>query len=232
MHALAILTLFTALPLSTLAVPHIVDDNDPGWTYSGDVWHAIKPDSPCGSCSLNPDPALALNSTWHDSTDDTTAQLEFTGISIEVYVICAVDNWSWTLNASIRIDDETYSAIDVLPPSTPGFLYNHLAFSRKSLPLTNHLLTIRNVDQSPLLLDYVIYDDGVDEPLPTVTFTQTLPHETLIVTAAPSQALLSATRTQIQSKNAAIAGSVIVGLSLLAHVVLFVWYRRRNPPSK
>jgi hypothetical protein len=231
MHALAIFTLFTALPLSILAVPHTVDDSDPGWRYSGGVWHAIGPGSPCVECSLQPDRTSALNSTWHDTTDDSAAELEFTGISVEVYLICAVGNFPWTLNVSITIDNEMYSTIDVLSPPTLGFQYNHLAFAQKSLPLTSHLLTIRNYHFGALLLDYVIYDDG--EPA-TITATET-PHETLTsistMEAFPSQALISETRTHIRSKNAAIAGSVIAGLSFLVHVVLFAWYQHRNRPS-
>jgi hypothetical protein len=243
MHALGILSLFTALPLSILAVPHTVDDSNPGWRYSGGVWHAIDPGSPCAECSLQPDRTPALNSTWHDTTDDSAAELEFTGISMEVYVIY-VGNWPRAFNASITIDNEMYSTIDillyspdnVLPSATPGFRYNHLVFARKSLPLTSHLLTIRNVDPSPLLLDYVIYDDGVAEPLPTVTFTQTPLRETLTststMTAIPFQVLLPVTRAHIQSKRAVIAGGVTIGLSLLGHVVLFFLYRRCNPPSR
>ena len=81
--SLLVLGLF---PLA-LAVRIVVDDANSSWTYSS-PWNAVSPSNPCSSCLINPEPSKALNQTWHDTAYVNTAQLSFTGVSIEIYTIC------------------------------------------------------------------------------------------------------------------------------------------------
>ena len=212
------------------AVRIVVDDANSSWTYSS-PWNAVSPSNPCSSCLINPDPSKALNQTWHDTAYVNTAQLSFTGVSIEMYTICPPglsDGDSYGTNFTFTLDsiaDGTF----VGPRPCPQFTYNYLVYARTNLSLAQHTVVITNnqldarPNSSSLLLDYAVYDDGSAVPAPNPA------------TPSAASTITSSNTPTAKSRSfplaAVIAPSAVAGLLLLVVVVQFCLYRRRGRRS-
>jgi hypothetical protein len=97
---------FSGLIVSCLSANIIVDDADPGWTFSG-KWNAITPSERCSGCIIQPDPSRVYDGTWHETSDDeASAELSFTGVSIRIYAIRTPDigSWKFVFNFSLAHD--------------------------------------------------------------------------------------------------------------------------------
>jgi hypothetical protein len=150
----------------------VVDDTSLSWIYSkGGFWTAVSPSTPCPSCESQPDPSKTYNSTWHDTAYGDSATLSFTGVSLDVYVICPgplpVSVFDAT-NFTFTMDGVDAGAFNGPSLGCPTYEYNFLVFSRSNLNLQPHIFVISNAPpfppptraQSALLLDYAVYDDG------------------------------------------------------------------------
>jgi len=161
--------------VATLAhgVRTLVDDSDLAqWTYTGE-WAGVTPTSPCSLCSPEINHTMSFNRTFHDTVFPAKAQLTFTGTEIEVYAICPTaynnsfygTNYTFTLDL---LDDGTFRGPQ---PYCPQAVFNYLVYARKNLTRKSHSFVIANspipglgYSASKLLLDYAIYDDGIDPP--------------------------------------------------------------------
>jgi hypothetical protein len=139
--SLLVLGLF---PLA-FAVRIIVDDTNSSWIYSS-PWNAVSPSNPCLECLINPEPSKALNQTWHDTAYVNTAQLSFTGVSVEIYTICPPPLSSgdfYGTNVTFTLDNITDGTF-IGPRPCPQFTYNHLVYARTNLSLALHTVVITN----------------------------------------------------------------------------------------
>jgi hypothetical protein len=224
---------FSGLVVSSLAVNVIVDDANSSWTFSGS-WNAITPTEPCATCTITPDPSKAFNHTWHDTSGQVaSAQLPFDGVSIQIYTICPPTNGAviYYTNFSFVLDNIGDGFFVGPIPTCPQFMYNYLVYARTNLTDGPHVVNISNNlallpdnginEESALLLDFAIYDDGTSVPAPTVTVTSTA--------AARTQAShgLEATHSSVPT-GAIVALSVIAALLLIANLAQLFWHRRSN----
>jgi hypothetical protein len=195
--------LICGLSLSTLGVRVVVDDANTTWEYSG-PWNVITPSTPCEPCVAKPDPARAFNHTWHDVAVLATAQLVFTGVSVEVYTICPSQIYaSYGTNFSFSLDNIPDGIFQGPQPACAQYMYNYLVYARTNLSMGPHVFTLTNspISGSILLLDYAIYDDGTASPSGTTSHS-----------SIPTAAVVVLT--------------LIAGLLLLANIAQFLWYRR------
>src|SRR5271170_388259 len=155
MYGLMLLSVFLA---STHGTRIVVDDANSSWTYIGG-WNAITPATPCPMCT-QPDPSQAFNHTWHDTDLISSAQLAFSGVSIEVYTICPNVESGYGTNFTFTLDNVADGTFRGPQPSCLQFMYNYLAYARTNLTLGLHVVEISNAPSSNLLLDYAVYDDG------------------------------------------------------------------------
>ncbi|KAF7353824.1 hypothetical protein MVEN_01068000 [Mycena venus] len=134
----------------------------------------------CENCTIHPDPALAFNHTWHDSSQFPTEEpvsvsLDFTGTA--VWVFCIVPpiitgkitryNLSFNLDAGAHQGQFSYT-----PTSSSEFLYNVPVVSLPSLPNTAHTLSILtddSTDGSIFLFDYAVYTTEEGTPSPHIS---------------------------------------------------------------
>jgi hypothetical protein len=192
---------FSGLVVSCLSANVYVDDADPAWAFSG-VWNVITPSNPCPGCVIQPDPFEAFDGTWHDTSNDVaSAQLSFTGVSIQIYTICPPVTGSWTFftNVSFTLDG-VGDGLFVGPVPCSQYVYNYAVYTRMDLTYGFHVVNITTNPVFPndqtgqaLLLDYAIYNDG--------TSNHTVP-------------------------TWAVVTSVIAALLLVANLAQLVWYRR------
>jgi hypothetical protein len=172
------------------AVNITVDDTF--WSYEGG-WNTVSATSPCLLCTIQLDPAQVYNGTWHDtSCNNCSASVTFAGTSATIYGICVASLPPNTgqLNYSVTINDvntgfQTFNRCD-------NYVYNYPLFSFAFLnPHTISKLTIYNLKPGALLLDYLVYDNGVSDGTstsrggsttfwaPTATGGPTIPRTTI-----------------------------------------------------
>ena len=213
MRALGVLTLIcSGLAPSVLSERITVDDAHSLWTYTGS-WVNITPSNPCPTCWMQPDPQRALNYTWHDTFERASASLSFTGVSIEIHVINPPNfnltfrnNWSFVLDS---VDDGYFVA-----PRRDGvgqYVYHYVAYARTNLPLSNHTISIVNNPAGYLLLDYAVYDNGIEAAVPSPA-------------CAPCR--------DRSYKRAAIGCGTVAGLAILTLVIIVISRKSDNPSSR
>ena len=205
---------FSVFLASTHGTRIVVDDANSSWTYTGAGWNAVTPATPCTACATQPDPSKVFNHTWHDTALLTSAQLAFSGVSIEVYTICPPaqsDGSYYGTNFTFTLDNVADGTFRGPQPSCTQFMYNYLAYARTNLTLGSHVFEISNSPQQDvgysttnLLLDYAVYDDGS-------------------VVAPPASNSHSSL-----SIAAVIVPAIIAGLLLLANITQFIWYRKHK----
>ncbi|KAJ7144948.1 hypothetical protein C8R43DRAFT_891036, partial [Mycena crocata] len=126
-----------------------------------------SPNSSCNGCLLHPDPALAFNHTWHDSsqfpgTSPVSLTLEFVGTAVYVYCIVPpiTANVVTSYNLNFTLDGESRGKLSHTPTSNTEFVYNYSVLSLESLPNQTHTLLISTDDSdngSAFLFDYAVY---------------------------------------------------------------------------
>src|ERR1700722_14514273 len=214
------LILFSVFLTSTYGTRIFVDDANSSWTYIG-AWNVITPATPCAMCTMA-DPSKAFNHTWHDTSGLSSAQLAFTGVSIEVYTICPDVESGYGTNFTFTLDDIGDGTFRGPQPSCARFVYNYLVYARTNLTLGPHLFEISNTPQgglvtiTNLLLDYAVYDDG-----------------SVVAPSAPSASPTPSTPPTSNSHSslsiaAVIVPAIIAGLLLLANITQFIWYRKHK----
>jgi len=210
------LILFSVFLASTHGTRIVVDDANSSWTYTG-MWNAITPATPCPACGTQPDPSQAFNHTWHDTVSLNSAQLAFTGVSIEVYTICPGTESGYGTNFTFTLDSVADGTFRGPQPWCTQFVYNYLVYARTNLTMGLHVFEISNSPQhglytiTNLLLDYAIYDDGI-----------------VVAPSAPSASSTPSTPPASNSHSSLpiTAVAIVAGLLLLANITQFVWYRK------
>jgi hypothetical protein len=121
---------FSGLVVSCLSANVYVDDADLTWAFSGhgdSEWVTITPSNRCPGCALQPDPSRAFDGPWHDtSNNNASAQLVFTGVSIQIYTTCppVIGPWAFFTNVSFKLD-EIGDGFFVELPSCSQYVYNY-----------------------------------------------------------------------------------------------------------
>lgn len=201
-----------------LAARIIIDDSDlTHWSYSGTSWIVITPSTPCPTCGSQPDPTKTFNNTWHDNSGPDSAHLTFSGTAIEIYTICPtfpVDGYGF--NYTFTLDSEADGIFRKPKPACSRFMYNYLAYSRRNLSRGDHTFVITNspsigTDPTTLLLDYAIYDNGIDNGTDNGIGNNTS-------SQSPNRSL----------SVAAFAGTIAgMGVLLLGATAVAIWFYRR-----
>ncbi|KAI0717137.1 hypothetical protein C8Q76DRAFT_568054, partial [Earliella scabrosa] len=126
-----------------------------GWTR-GDL---------CDGCAAKPDPSLAREGTWSDTThhpgdaEPRIAATRFTGTAVSVYCILAnYIQWVDTMtNLSFVLDGAAVGTYLHTPTTSTEYRYNVRVYNKQALENKEHTLEIHVVgDTKPslLLLDY------------------------------------------------------------------------------
>ncbi|KAJ7221603.1 hypothetical protein GGX14DRAFT_670431 [Mycena pura] len=122
----------------------------------------------CPDCEVHPDPALAFNHTWHDSSQfpggaPVSLTLQFVGTAISVFCIVpplapnVISRYSLNYNLDGGAATGTFS---LSPNSTTAFLYNVSVVALQALPNQAHTLSISTddgINGSIFLFDYAVY---------------------------------------------------------------------------
>lgn len=175
MQAHVLLAFFFSHALSLVqAVRVTVDDsNTTQWSYSGS-WVAVTPLSPCTRCLIQPDLSNTFNHTHHQTTDPQgNAGIAFTGTTVEVYAICPANLpgvGHYETNFTFTLDGVADGAFCGPQPYCKDFIYNYLVYARSNLTLKPHFFSIVNTPHSDepnsletaIVLDYAIYENGID----------------------------------------------------------------------
>ncbi|KAI0717134.1 hypothetical protein C8Q76DRAFT_673488 [Earliella scabrosa] len=185
----------------------------------------------CGRCPAKPDPSLAYEGTWTDTThnpgdaEPRIVSTRFTGTAISVYCILGNNMQSMT-NLSFVLDGAPVGTYLSIPPTSTEYQYHVRVYNKQALENKEHTLEIHVVgDTKPslLLLDYLVYTKFVEDP-------DTMPPTPPPSTSSPS----SSTRPTAHIPDSrethpmgAIIGGVIGGFSLLALMIAFMMRRRR-----
>ncbi|EJD35774.1 hypothetical protein AURDEDRAFT_175169 [Auricularia subglabra TFB-10046 SS5] len=149
--------------------------------YNGEHWHPRSAaGTPCDECTARPDPAFALNGTWHDQltfSGEEPATISFTFSGTAVYIFCIVPNGipntpENVTRLSFYLDDSlSGNYLHHVDKTLDQYLYNQLVFSGDGLTADNHTLRIVNqpADTGSLILfDYAVYTTEVsDDPVST-----------------------------------------------------------------
>jgi hypothetical protein len=152
-----------------------IDDANPAWSYVGTpepdgtpVWQAITPSTPCTTCWAQPDPSQTYNRTWHDTAwyDHTAASVSFRGTACWVYGICTIANTSGNhLGVNLSFTLNGVAQPSFYYPPCPTYEYNFLLFSASGVnSQVDTELVLSFVSGGGLLIDYLVYDDGLSGP--------------------------------------------------------------------
>ncbi|KAF7359115.1 hypothetical protein MSAN_01253000 [Mycena sanguinolenta] len=146
-----------------------------------------KEGASCGSgCAVHPDPTLAFNHTWHDSSQfpneaPVSVSLQFTGTAVWVFCIVPplTENVITSYNLNFTLDNgKQQGTFSYTPTSSSDFLFNVPVVSLPTLANTAHTLVIAtddSVDGSIFLFDYAVYT-SVEDDTPQSTAKDTQPN--------------------------------------------------------
>ena len=225
--------IFAALSVSVLGKRIFVDDSASNWTYSVG-WRSASASTPCTSCATQPDPARALDRTWHDTIGPANARLSFFGGSIELYTICPppdADGSFYGTNFTFALDGVPDGMFIGPRPACSQYVYNYLVYARTNLSLSEHTLTVTNeqigslANSSNLLLDYAVYDDG-DAPSPSLPVPASPPPAATTIVASPIS------KPHTFPLAAIVAPAVAAGVLLLAIIFQVVHHIRSQKPTR
>ncbi|KAK0429581.1 hypothetical protein EV421DRAFT_544512 [Armillaria borealis] len=221
-------------------------------SYAGAlIW---KNASQCSNCAIVPSSSSAMYNTWTSATyypalGNVTAQIDFHGSAIYIYLILSNFPQSTGLVSDaicdFRIDGEVAGSFRHDTDGTYQFEYNVLAYSNATLGDDDHslLIEISGVEPSYVIFDYVVYTNtrvsitfpaGVSS---TSSTTQNLATTSLFVSTAGPPSSSSSSSSFRQPFKGAIAGIVVGVLIFIALIASsFLYLRRRNhnssPPAK
>ncbi|KAI5117134.1 hypothetical protein M0805_008253 [Coniferiporia weirii] len=137
-------------------------------TYEGPSMDGWTQGSTCGTCKAQPDPYLAFQGTWHDSTwgpgdrSENMVNVFFNGSAVYVFIILAnnVPNVTSLTSLSFSLDGEVVGTFVHSPTSSEtDYEYNVAAYTNENLGNTLHKLTMQTTGDVPILFlfDYLIY---------------------------------------------------------------------------
>ncbi|KAJ7778747.1 hypothetical protein DFH07DRAFT_539291 [Mycena maculata] len=189
-------------------------DDEFGDSVSGAL-PTYRPDSywnvgtSCTICEVHPDPTLAFNHTWHDTSQlpghaPVSVTLDFVGTAIYVFCIAPpiTTNVVTLYNLNFTLDGVRSGTFSYSPTSTTDFVYNLSVVSLESLANEPHTLLVSTDDSengSIFLFDYAVY-------------------------------------TTVEGKSSTavgtIAGCVVGGIFLILLVLAFLFFKRRSQKRK
>lgn len=165
-----------------------IDDTEPD-SVTGNTF-SYAPDgrwnlgNECEGCSVRPNPLLASDGTWHDTTfsnlpsqnEVQTARVDFNGtlqlhsfcfyafISTSgsaIYVFGILYQDQYTVDMSFFIDDQLVGGFTYVPPGVDSYIYNFALYANDQIGDGMHSFELQNGrvggDTSLVLLDYIIY---------------------------------------------------------------------------
>ncbi|KAJ7749562.1 hypothetical protein DFH07DRAFT_555138 [Mycena maculata] len=172
-------------------------------TYRPDYYWNVG--TSCTICEVHPDPTLAFNHTWHDTSQlpghaPVSVTLDFVGTAIYVFCIAPpmMTNVVTLYNLNFTLDGVRSGTFSYSPTSTTDFVYNLSVVSLESLANEAHTLLVSTDDSengSIFLFDYAVYTT---------------------VEGKPSMAV------------GTIVGCVVGGIFTILLVLVFLFFKRRN----
>ncbi|KAF5390135.1 hypothetical protein D9757_003782 [Collybiopsis confluens] len=239
MTLLLLLLTLPILVLSTVETRYIDDQLGDLITGAQPIYSPVTSwtqGATCSGCGFHPDPKLAFNHTWHDTTHHTTdpvptVSFSFAGISVEVF--CILPNptdpvLTSTYNLTFTLDglpiDTVYTHTSDL---STDYYYNTSVLRLDGLSQKSHTLTMSaasTVVNSTLQFDYATYMIDVASPSssPSSTASSTLSlSDTLSSSSnalssldAPPSSIASSSSSPIQSSGSHLSSAAIAGATL------------------
>ncbi|KAF8447258.1 hypothetical protein L210DRAFT_944256 [Boletus edulis BED1] len=192
------------------------------------VWHI---GNNCTGCFVKPDPSLAYNGTWHDSTFYPTygytpaIEFTFTGSALYIFFITAnnITGASTFTDLDFVLDQVTVGRYTHTPSPITGYQYNVSVYVNESMELGEHNMMVQPVDSGNdvlMLFDYFIYTTDASVSVSS----SASPSSTL-----PPSPPTSGTATSSSPNIGAIAGGVVGGVAavVLVAISLFCYWRKR-----
>ncbi|KAF9268455.1 hypothetical protein L218DRAFT_940384 [Marasmius fiardii PR-910] len=189
---------FTYVPSKdavTASTNFLLDDQDSRVTYNGG-W----------TVSLRERSELMMQTGMFTEVPDSTFELEFEGIGIEVYG-AVFHNKTATVRAELALDGGGTTTF--APPEPTADVYNQQIFQARNLAHTSHKLTGTLKNSGLLIIDYFLIQPGD----PNLNSTISNPSET---------------HNGKKTPTGAIAGGVIGGLALVLILFMGFWWWRRK----
>ncbi|KAF8551996.1 hypothetical protein OG21DRAFT_1416887 [Imleria badia] len=137
----------------------------PQYLPSDSVWNI---GNNCTGCFVKPDPSLAYNGTWHDTTYSSSngytqaIEFTFTGSALYIFFIIAntVSNATTLTDVDFVLDQLAVSSYTHTPSTSTDYQYNVAIYANDSLVLGEHNMMIQPVNSGNnvlILFDYLIY---------------------------------------------------------------------------
>ncbi|KAJ7500754.1 hypothetical protein B0H11DRAFT_1994317 [Mycena galericulata] len=221
---------------ATLTNITIDDTNSTFWTWAGTTWHAVTPSTPCSTCTAQPDPKLAYNSTWHDGSLLSGA-FTFQGTAVYIYGIDVLNFEAG--NISFAFSNPSMTGFHYYGGSS--YVYNSLFFSAGNLDSTVQHTVTWLIETSAGgghagLFDYAVVTLSQSDPSSSTAGSQTLggssPSSSSTTSSGSATSTSPATTTAHKSNVSIIAGAVVGvvgGLAILG--ALFICLRCRRSPA-
>ncbi|KAF8447251.1 hypothetical protein L210DRAFT_2785803 [Boletus edulis BED1] len=219
--------LFAGFALATLRNVTVDDAVVPQYLPTNSVWN-IGGD--CTTCLVKPDPTLAYNGTWHDSTfapsNGYTQAIEFTftGNALYIFFITAnnVTGATTFTDLDFVLDQVTVGRYTHTPSSSTDYQYNVPVYVNESMDLGAHNMMIQPVNsgnQVLMLFDYFIYTMDASVSVSSSASPSS--------TSSPLPTT-SGTATSSRPNNGAIVGGVVGGVAAVVLVVTSLLCYRRH----
>ncbi|KAN0076719.1 hypothetical protein V8E55_010574 [Tylopilus felleus] len=204
----------------------------PQYLPTASLWNSVVGNN-CTSCTVKPDPSLAYDGTWHDTTyypsNDYTPsfQFTFTGSALYIFFIIANNlNNSYIAFTSVQfeLDEVLVSTYTHTPSTSTDYQYNVLVYANSSMTPGQHTMVVvpavNTGNRVLVLFDYLIYTMDTSSSLSTSSSTQAF---TSAVTAT------SVTGTSPASNIGAIVGGTVGGVTaLVLAIASLLCYRSKR----
>ncbi|KAH0835494.1 hypothetical protein J3R83DRAFT_9161 [Lanmaoa asiatica] len=193
----------------------------------------------CTTCAVQPDPSLAYNGTWHETTfipannEAPAIEFNFTGSALYIFFIMANN-----LSATTTFTNVQFVLDNVVAPipytsniSAPtGYQYNVPVYANDSLVSGQHTMAMQpfNTGRDILIaFDYLIYSTDTSSPVsPSTPTTSTSPSSS--ATSSGAQAQGTSSRQNIGAVVGGTVGGVAVVLLVTASLLCYRRYKRSN----
>ncbi|KAG9308415.1 hypothetical protein JVU11DRAFT_11903 [Chiua virens] len=193
----------------------------------------------CSKCLVKPDPSMAYNGTWHDTTfnpdNGISQKIEFTFIGSALYIFFilanSVPDATTLTDLDFYMDDIPVGTYVHSPTTSTDYQYNVPVYVNKSVTPGKHTIMIEPVnspgDSVLMLFDYLIYTTGTEDATTTSLF---VPPSPSTISDAPSPPISSGTQSTTSRQNiAVIVGGTVGGVAGVVLVTtLLLCYKRRQ----
>ena len=186
----------------------------------------------CAGCGARLDHSKVWMGTWHDTTlhpptsaNQVTVTMTFNGTAIYVYNVLANFAAGKLRSTALEfhLDGVLSGNFTHIATDSPDYEYDVIVYSKTGLESSFHTLEMRAVAESfpsLVLFDRAVYTVTVEDDDPTLPSSSPNP--------SPTLAAAGTTSNSRSSLVAAVAGSTIGGVVLVAVLGALLWFRHKR----